>query len=74
MTVDPVVTETVHAPVPVQAPRQPPKVEPAVGEAVSVTSVPGATDALQELPQSMPAGDDVTDPDPLPIRVTPRQA
>jgi hypothetical protein len=42
-----------HAPVPVQAPPQPPKLEPELGVALRVT-VPGAKLALQVAPQSIP--------------------
>ena len=57
-------------PVPEQAPDHPVKVEPAAGVAVSVTVVPLAMPAEQVTPQEIPAGEDVTDPLPVPARVT----
>jgi len=61
--------------VPVQAPLQPVKVEPAPGAAVSVTGVPVVYDAEQVVPQLMPAGLPVTVPAPAPafetVRVEP---
>ena len=41
-----------------------------LGIAVTVTDVPGTIDAEQPVPQSMPAGLDVTGPPPLPAFVT----
>jgi hypothetical protein len=52
--------------VPVQAPLQPPKTEPALAVAVSCTPVPGAYVCEQSLPQLMPAGLLVTVPEPEP--------
>src|SRR5437773_3784240 len=64
---------TTHDPVPEQPPPlQPPKVEPAAGAAVSVTAVPLAKLAAQVAPQSMPAGELVTVPLPVPAGVTVR--
>ena len=53
--------------VPVQAPNQPPKVEPLAGVAVRVTTLPGVKVALQVAPQSMPAGRLVRVPVPDPV-------
>ena len=61
---------TVHEPVPVQAPDQPPNVELASGAAVRVTLVPAAYTSVQSDPQLMPAGADVTIPSPVPAFVT----
>ena len=61
---------TVQAPVPVQAPLQPVKVEPTAGAAVNVTAVPLLKEAEQVLPQEMPAGLLVTVPVPVPERET----
>jgi len=63
---------TVHAPVPVQLPLQPVKVEPAAGAAVKVTMVPMANAAEQVTPQEMPAGLLVTVPLPAPVFETVR--
>lgn len=52
-----------------QAPDQPAKVLPAAGVAVSVNGV-ALKLAVHELPQLMPAGVDVTVPEPGPARVT----
>jgi len=70
VTVDAAFTITTHAPVPVQAPLQLVKFEPAAGVAVSVTAVPGVTDCEQVVPQLMPAGLLVTVPVPVPFFVT----
>ena len=62
---------TVHAPVPEQpAPLQPVKVEPLAGVAVSVTLVPLLKFPLQVAPQVIPAGLEVTEPEPVPVSVT----
>jgi len=66
---------TEQAPVPEQAPLQPAKVEPAAAEATSLTFVklvPNAYCSLQSLPQSMPGGEDVTVPLPVPDLLTSR--
>jgi hypothetical protein len=57
---------TTHAPVPEHAPLQPAKAEPAAGVAVSVTVPPLAKVPTQVAPQLMPAGLEVTLPDPAP--------
>ena len=61
---------TVQAPVPVQLPLQPVKVEPAPGAAVSVTTVPGVKEAEHVAPQEIPAGLLVTVPLPAPALET----
>jgi hypothetical protein len=61
---------TVHAAVPLHAPAQPAKLQPAAGAAIRLTFVPTAKFALQTLPQLMPAGELVTVP--LPISLTER--
>lgn len=57
-------------PVPEQAPLQPLNVEPDAGVAVMVTLVPWLNVDEHVLPQSMPAGVDVTVPVPAPDLVT----
>lgn len=60
----------VQPPVPEQPPPdQPANVEPVAGLAVRTTVVPYGYDAVQVVPQSMPAGDDVTVPEPVPLSV-----
>ena len=66
------VIDTTHDPVPVHAPDQPAKVEPAAGAAVNVTEVPEAYDSVQSVPQLMPVGVLVTVPEPVPALVTVR--
>src|SRR5687767_5816309 len=63
---------TWQAPDPEHAPLQPAKVDPAAGEAVRLTTVPAGKLALHVGPQSMPAGEEVTVPLPLPAFVTVR--
>jgi hypothetical protein len=60
-----IVTVAVVA-LPEQSPDQAAKVEVPSGAAVSVTEVPEGKLAVHVPPQSMPAGDDVTVPAPLP--------
>src|SRR2546430_790122 len=61
-------------PVPVHAPPQPPKVEPAAGVAVRVTGVPLSYEAEQFPPQLILGGfsEEVTVPSPSPWRITDR--
>ncbi len=63
---------TVHEPVPVHAPLHPAKADPAAGVAVSVTELLAAKFAEHVPPQSMPVGEDVTVPLPVPSLVTAR--
>jgi hypothetical protein len=63
---------TVQPPVPVHAPDQPAKVDPAAGVAIMPTVAPEVKSAAQVDPQLMPDGELVTVPDPLPARVTVR--
>ena len=63
---------TIQLPVPEQAPDQPAKVEPEAGLAVKVTEVPEVYDSEQSEPQLMPAGLEVTVPEPKPDLVTVR--
>jgi hypothetical protein len=59
---------TTQVPMPVQPPPdQPAKIEPPVGAAVSVTLWPASNCAAQLAPQVMPAGFDVTEPEPRPV-------
>ncbi len=60
------VIDTTHEPVPVHAPDHPANVEPAAGAAVNVTDVPDPYASEQSLPQSIPTGELVTIPDPVP--------
>lgn len=64
------VTDTTQAPVPVQAPLQPAKVEPGPSAAESVTDVPWSYVSVQSTPQLMPAGAEVIVPVPVPVLVT----
>jgi hypothetical protein len=62
---------TEHVPVPEHPPfDQPTNTEPGAATAVRVTAVPPAKFATQVAPQAMPAGDDVTVPEPVPVGVT----
>lgn len=61
---------TVQGPVPVQAPDQPVKSELAEGVAVRVTFAPKLKFAVQVAPQSIPVGEEVTAPLPVPPLVT----
>ena len=56
--------DTVHVPVPVQAPDQPPKLWLAPGVAVRITLVPEAYASVQSAPQLIPAGELVIVPMP----------
>src|SRR5688572_3777545 len=67
VTVVAAVTVTAQVPVPLQPPPlQPVNVEPVVGVAIRVITVPWPTISLQSVPQLMPGGDDVTVPTPVP--------
>jgi len=62
---------TSQLPTPEQpAPDQPANDEPGAGVAVKVTSIPLAKSCEQVEPQSIPAGELVTVPDPLPTDAT----
>ena len=63
---------TWQEPVPVQAPLQPAKAEPAAGAWLRVTTVPELKLALQVAPQLMPVGEEVTVPLPVPAFATVR--
>lgn len=63
-----VVIVKVQEEVPEQAPLHPVKDDPAAAEAVRVTEAPEANAAEQVAPQLIPAGDEVTVPDPVPAR------
>jgi hypothetical protein len=63
---------TLHAPVPLQAPLQPAKVEPESGAAVKLTTVPLAKLAEHVVPQEIPEGVLVTVPVPAPLLATVR--
>ena len=63
---------TLHAPVPLQAPLQPAKVEPESGVAVKLTTVPLAKFAEHVVPQEIPDGVLVTVPVPAPLLATVR--
>jgi hypothetical protein len=60
---------TLQTPVPVQAPLQPAKVDPAVAAAVKVTAVPLLKFTLQVLGQLIPEGALVTEPEPARVTV-----
>src|SRR5262247_4580445 len=61
---------TLQVPVPVQAPLQPVKVEPAAGVAVRVTTVPVVKEVEHVAPHVMPAGALVMVPLPAPVLLT----
>jgi len=63
---------TLHAPVPLQAPLQPAKVEPESGVAVKFTTAPLSKFAEHVGPQEIPAGELATVPVPVPLFVTVR--
>jgi len=63
---------SVQAPVPVQAPDQPANFDLDEAEAVSVTEVPCGYACEQVEPQAMPAGLELTEPEPLPAFATAR--
>lgn len=66
---------TVHVPVPEHPPPDHPvKPEPLAGVAVRTTVAPLANGALQVAPQDMPAGAEVTVPEPVPVSETVRRA
>ena len=65
-----VLTVTLQLPVPLQAPLQPAKVEPAAAVAVSVNWAPGVTVSEQSVPQLIPVGVLLTVPLPVPLLVT----
>ena len=56
--------------VPAHAPVHPEKTDPDAARAVSVTDDPAGNSAVQAVPQSIPAGLEVTVPAPLPPRAT----
>jgi hypothetical protein len=64
------VTWQVKEPVEEQLLLQPEKVVPVDGAAVSVIRVPLVYTSVQSAPQSIPSGEEVTDPLPLPDFVT----
>src|ERR1700730_9821262 len=70
VTTTSVPSETTQLPLPEQAPPQPVKLEPVPAIASSSTLVPFGREALQFLPQSIPAGADATWPEPAPARTT----
>ncbi|MBK9033540.1 MAG: hypothetical protein IPL61_20125 [Myxococcales bacterium] len=71
VTVVSAVSVTTHGAVPVQPPPdQPENVELASAVAITVTIVPAGWASVQAVPQSMPAGLDVTVPVPLPASAT----
>ena len=63
---------TLQAPVPLQAPPQPAKVEPESGVADILTTVPLAKLPEQVVPQEIPAGELVIVPVPVPFFVVVR--
>src|ERR1044071_8640514 len=58
-----------QVPVPEQSPLQPINVDPTAGAADKVTIAPSGKSAVQVMPQSIPAGLEVTVPDPVPESV-----
>lgn len=70
VTVVAVVTSTTHAPVPVQPPLQPAKVEFWSAAALNVMRSPWKSCVEQVAPHEMPAGTEVTVPPPVPVRMT----
>jgi hypothetical protein len=60
---------TVQLPVPLHAPPQPVKLDPAAGVAVRLTEVPGGKLALHVAPQLIPPGELVTVPFPVSLTV-----
>src|SRR3954453_21701433 len=64
------VSSTSQVPVPLQAPLQPVKRDPAAAAAVRVTLVPSSNVWLQVAPHAMPSGALVTVPVPLPVLAT----
>lgn len=70
VTLRAVLMVTLQVPVPVQAPPQLAKREPVAASGVKLTELPTAMDWLQVLPQSMPDGDELTLPAPVPLRAT----
>jgi hypothetical protein len=61
---------TTHGPRPAQAPLHPVNAEPEAGVGVKVTCVPLANMKVHAVPQSIPAGELVTAPEPFPARAT----
>src|SRR4051812_29422604 len=61
---------TVHGPVPVHAPLQPANVEPVDAAGGGIRAVLSWTGRVHAGPRAMPAGVDVTEPLPVPARVT----
>jgi hypothetical protein len=61
---------TTQLPVPEHAPDQPANDEPDAGVAVNVTVVPRMNASEQIDPHTIPAGDELTEPDPDPARAT----
>jgi hypothetical protein len=61
---------TVQVPVPLQSPLHPVKILPLSDVAVKVTDVPRSYVALHVTPHTMPAGNEVTLPLPVPLLET----
>ena len=72
VTVWAAVTLTTQADLPEHAPLHPSNSLPASGTAVKATTVPSAKEPLQVAPQSMPGGELVTVPCPLPLKKSAR--